>query len=56
MKKLPLAHKILIPGRAINLFAKTDLAATFRRVKAEQAATAAEKKQKVIEIKRGKAK
>ena len=52
MKKPPLSHKVRIVGRLINIYAKTDIAATFKRVKAEQAAAAAEVKEKVLPMKR----
>lgn len=46
------AHKVHIVGRFINISAKTDVAATFKRVRQEQAAEAAERKEKVVQIKR----
>lgn len=53
-EKYPLAHKIRIPGRTINLYARTDVAKTFARVRREQAELAREQKQKVMPIRRTK--
>lgn len=44
------ASRVKIVGRRIDLYAKTDVAATFRRVRAEQAKDAREREQKVSPI------
>lgn len=46
------AHKVIIQGRRIDLTAKTDVAATFRRVRAEQAALAKQTAEVVKPIRR----
>jgi hypothetical protein len=50
MKTPKFAHKVIIVGRKINLDAETDVAATFRRVRAEQAKDQQERDQKVSPI------
>lgn len=45
-KMHPLSHKVKIVGRRINLYEKTDLGATFRRIRAQQAILAKQQAEK----------
>jgi hypothetical protein len=49
-KQLSLAHKVIVPGRRIDL-QHTDVAATFARARAEQARNQKEVEQVVTPIK-----